>query len=113
MTIQYYNENNYTGSSDIISQLPTDSDQLTHNETLIVDQLFKRKKGTFDKILSNTKDVLIIGALFILFSIPSVETLIKNFIPVSNSSQYILLGTKAVLFMIVYFFIKNIYLVRK
>lgn len=98
---------------DMIENLPADNSVLSHNEIRIVDQLFQKKKGLFDRILSNTKDILIIGALFVLFSIPHVDNIIKKFVAVSNNSQYILLGVKAVLFMITYFIVKNMYLVRK
>lgn len=98
---------------DIIENLPVDESVLSHNEIRIVDQLFQRKKGIFDKIMSNIKDILIIGTLFIFFSINFIDNIIKKFIPSSVNSQYILIGAKAFLFMVTYFVVKNIYLIQK
>jgi hypothetical protein len=106
-------QNDISDMGDMIDQLPSDKSIPSHNEIRIFDQLFHTKKTIFDKILVNTKDILIIGVLFILFSIAPLDSLIKKFIPLSNTSSYILIGAKTVLFMITYFIIKNIYLSRK
>lgn len=98
---------------DMINQLPSDSSVPSHNEIRIVDQLFQQKKGIFDKILSQSKDIIILGGLFILFSLPFTDNLLKQFISVSGTSPYILVGIKTLLFVLIYFIIKNIYLVRK
>lgn len=109
-TLPVNQQSQYMG--DIIENLPVDNSVLSHNEIRIVDQLFQRKKGLFDKILSNFKDILIIGTIFIFFSIHFIDDLIKKFIPSSNNSQYILIGVKTFLFMISYFIVKNLYLVQ-
>ena len=98
---------------DLIDQLPADNSVPSHNEIRIVDQLFQKKKGVFDKILANTKDILLMGGLYILFSLPQTDEMIKKIITPTQSSQFILVGVKAVLFMLLYFVIKNMYLVRK
>jgi hypothetical protein len=98
---------------DIIEQLPVDTSVPSHNEIIITDQLFQQKKSIFDKILHNTKDILILGGLFIIFSLPFVDNLITKFITVAGSSPYILIGVKALLFVFSYFIIKNLYLARK
>jgi hypothetical protein len=98
---------------DYIDQLPSDASVPSHNEIIIVDKFFQQKKSIFDKIFLQTKDIIIIGCLFILFSLPFVDNLIKKFIKITETSPYILIGIKALLFVIIYFFIKNIYLARK
>lgn len=98
---------------DIIEQLPVDTSVPSHNEIRITDQLFQQKKSIFDKILHNTKDILILGGLFIIFSLPFVDNLITKFITVAGSSPYILIGVKTLLFVFSYFIIKNLYLARK
>ena len=98
---------------DIIEQLPVDTSVPSHNEIRITDQLFQQKKSIFDKILHNTKDILILGGLFIVFSLPFVDNLITKFITVAGSSPYILIGVKTLLFVFSYFIIKNLYLARK
>lgn len=97
---------------DIIEQLPSDQTVPSHNEIRIVDSLFQQKKGVVDMILKNTKDILIIGVLFVIFSLPPVDELIKKFFTITATSPYILLGVKALLFMIVYFIVNNFYLSR-
>ncbi len=98
---------------DVIEQLPADMSVPSHNEIRIVDQLFQQKKGIFDRILGQTKDIVILGGLFIVFSLPFTDNLIKKFVTAAGTSPYILIGIKALLFVFSYFIIKNLYLVRK
>jgi len=97
---------------DIIDQLPADKSVPSHNEIRIVDHLFQQKKGIVDKILHSTKDMLVLGALFIIFSLPLVDNLIIKFIEAARTSHYILIGIKTILFVFTYFIIENIYLAR-
>lgn len=98
---------------DVIEQLPSDMSVPSHNEIRIVDQLFQQKKGIFDRILGQTKDIVILGGLFIVFSLPFIDNLIKKFVTAAGTSPYILIGIKALLFVFSYFIIKNLYLARK
>jgi hypothetical protein len=98
---------------DMIDQLPIDQSVPSHNEIRIVDSLFQTKKGIVDKILVNIKEIIIIGILFIVFSLPSVDKIIYKMIPPTTTSPYILLGVKTVLMMVCYFIISNFYLSRK
>ena len=100
-------------AGDIIKNLPTDQSVPSHNELQIIDMLFKQKQGTIQYILSQMKDVIIVGLLFIIFSLPHCDGLISKFIPSLQSSQYMLLLGKALLFMLCYFVLKNWYLARK
>jgi len=99
--------------SDNIDTLPTDQNMPSHNEIQIVERLFKQKHTTVQKILGGTKDVLVVGVLFVLFSLPQFDELVKRFFPSVEKSQYIFIFVKAVLFAVVYFVVKNLYLVRK
>ena len=98
---------------DKIDQLPIDQTVPSHNEIRIVDSLFQQKKGIVDKILNNLKELLIIGILFIAFSLPSVDEMIQKLVPLTSTSPYILLGVKTICVMILYFIINNFYLSRK
>ena len=98
---------------DVIEQLPADMSVPSHNEIRIVDQLFQQKKGIFDRILGQTKDIVILGGLFIVFSLPFIDNLIKKSVTAAGTSPYILIGIKALLFVFSYFIIKNLYLARK
>lgn len=98
---------------DKIEQLPIDQTVPSHNEIRIVDSLFQQKKGIVDKILNNLKELLIIGILFIAFSLPSVDEMIRKLVPPTSTSPYILLGVKTICVMMLYFIINNFYLSRK
>ena len=99
--------------ADSIDTLPTDQNMPTHKEILIVDTLFKEKHTLIQTILNGTKDVLIVGFIFILLSIPQTDDFIRKFISSTQNSPYILLFVKTLIFMVCYFVVKNIYLVRK
>lgn len=103
----------FDNNSDSIDALPTDQNNPTHTEIQIVEQLFKQKHNTIQKFLGGTKDVLVVGFIFLLFSLPQFDELLKKVLPSTEKSPYILVAIKAVLFAFVYFLVKNIYLVRK
>lgn len=99
--------------SDEIKKLPTDQSLPSPNEVQILNTLFQHKYSAVQKIMSQTKDVLLIGLLYILFSLPQIDDMIRKLIPVTTSSIYMLIFVKALLFMLIYFIIKNLYLVKK
>lgn len=98
--------------ADSIDNLPTDKNALSHSELQIVDSLFSQKPA-IEALFNGTKEILLAGILFVVFSTPQVDDLIKKFVKASENSPYILLGVKAILFMVVFFVVKNMYLVRK
>jgi len=102
----------YAIKGDIIQNLPIDQTIPSTNEIKIVDTLFKEKKKFIDKFLSNTKDLLILCILFILFSLTQIDTVLQKFIPITRTSQYILVVIKSLMFVSVYFLINNLYLAR-
>jgi hypothetical protein len=99
-------------SSDVIANLPVDKSPLTPVEVQYADALFAKQQGIVESVISKSKDVLLVGVLFILFSLPALDTILVKIFP-SASSSILLLGLKTLLIMFVYFIIKNIYLVRK
>jgi hypothetical protein len=99
--------------SDRIDTLQTDQTAPSHAEIQIVNSLFKEKIGTVKRIMNGTKDVLIMGVIYVLMMLPQIDSLIKKVLPVSATSVYILILVKAIIFMLMYFIVKNIYLVRK
>ena len=98
---------------DPIAQLPVDQSQPSHNELQIVNTLFTKHKSTMDVLLEEAKDSVIIGVLFVIFSIPLVDSLIKRVLPITEKSPYILIGIKAIAVMAFYWLIKHFYLSRK
>jgi hypothetical protein len=104
------NINSFHG--DQLKVLPFDKSVPTHNELVIMNSLFKQKH-IFDKILINSKDLIILAFVFVLFSLPQIEAVIKKYITITNNSIYILIAVKALLFIFLYFIISNIHLARK
>lgn len=108
-----YNNQEPTQVGDIIEHLPSDQTIPSHNEIRLLDTLFKKEQGIMVKLLKNIKDILIIGLLFVFFSLPPVDDIIKKFISITNTSEHILIGVKAILVMLLYFLITNIALAQK
>ena len=113
-SIKYSN----TGSSiqdmsDVIDELPTDLSIPSHSEINMVNTLFKQNRGKMQIIFDELKSSILIGVLFILFSMPQVDDFVKKIVPSSEKSIYILLGNKAIAVIAVFYFLNNMYLVRK
>ena len=100
-------------NADRIDVLPTNQTQPSHNELQIVDTLFKNHGAEVNSIVNESKEAMLIGILFILFSLPQVSDLIQKFLPISRDSFYFLLLAKALMLMLVYWLIKNFWLSRK
>lgn len=99
--------------SDAIAGLPTDQSVPSEGEIQIVDTLFKEKHGTIQKIMGKSKEVLIAGLLYALFSLKYIDQLFIRVVPSLQNTPYILLLVKTVVFMLVFFIVKNWYLSRK
>lgn len=103
---------NFEIPGDVLTNLPTDQTVPSHNEIQILDTLFKQKQGNIKHILHHSKDVLIVGILFLAVSLPQVDKLLIKFIPSTEKSPYILLLVKSIMMMVLYFVAKNWYLGR-
>jgi len=97
---------------DIIEDLPLERDPPNHEEMQLIETFFKEKKSTMNKLLDGTKDSLLLFVFYILFSLPFLDETIKKFFP-STQSFYMLIMIKGFIFVLAYFTIKNLYLVRK
>ena len=102
-----------SSTGDPIAKLPVDQSQPTNNELQIVNTLFTKHRSGMDAIVAEAKDSLIIGLLFIIFSLPMVDGLIKRVLPMTEKSPYILIAIKALAVMALYWLIKHFYLSRK
>jgi hypothetical protein len=99
-------------AGDSIGNLPTDQTVPSHNEIQMVETLFKQKHTTVQKLLSGAKEFVLLLILFIIFSIPQLDSLLGKVISIGES-PYTAIAVKGILFVITYFIIKNLYLVRK
>lgn len=97
---------------DIIDNLPLDQSVVTNNEAEIVKVIIGEHKGKVNKILKETKDVLIAGVLFVALSqFQAVDDLIIKFIPTANNSM--IMGiVKFLIFICILFIIYNFALSR-
>jgi hypothetical protein len=100
-------------NGDLINSLPTDQSEPSNNEIFLADKLFKEHQSMIHKVLSQTKDVLFVGVLFVLFSLPQLDTFLQKVVPVTKTSWFFLIGVKTAIFVLIYFVIKNLYLIRK
>lgn len=99
---------------DDITKLPVDKNPPSVNEIHLVNSLFtEQNKSIISTILSEGKDAILVGILFILFSLPQIDEMFHKLIPSTKNSIYILLGIKAILITIIWWVIKYFYLSRK
>ena len=103
---------NFGDSIDNIESLPVDDTVPSHSEIQLVDSLFKEKYTMFQVFFSNIKDVVILCFIFILVSLPQTEGILKKYFP-GYENPYVVIFIKSLLFGMVYFVVKNLYLVRK
>ena len=99
--------------SDNINSLPTDKNNPSEVDKNITDTIFGENSTVTEKLVKEGKDVFILGLLFIIFSLPQLDDIIKKFIPLTANSIYALILTKAILLMASFWLIKHFYLSRK
>ena len=99
--------------ADDISSLPVDASTPSKVEADILDKLFKRNKTTLDKVMANMQDVLIVGLIFFVLSIPQVRVLLGKIWPTSASSPLVGTAILSVIAMTVYFVITNLVLMKR
>ena len=98
---------------DLLSNLPTDKNEPTQDENKILNTLFKEKK-TVGTVFVEFKESIIVGILFIIFSLSYVDDLILKISPsLASHSPYIIIGIKAILIVLSFWILKHFYLIRK
>ena len=66
-----------------------------------------------NSLFSEAKESIIVGIIFLIFSIPAIDSVIKSIIPATNNSSYILLLIKILFVMVLFWVLKHFYLSRK
>lgn len=97
---------------DILNDLPTDNNPVDPDDLKMVNNIFKKNQGFFNKISTEIKDPLIGAILFLVLSLPFVNKILTK-VPIFAKSQYILFFGKMLLFMILFWIMKNIGLSKK
>ena len=100
-------------NADMIDQLPVDKTPPSYNEIRIVDTLFKYHSTTMNSVFKECKDSLLIGILFVTFSLPHVDATISRVWPITETSPYMMILAKAVIIMALFWLVKHFYLSRK
>lgn len=91
---------------DEISTLPIDDGQPTSVELEIVNTLFKENKSVFDTIIDEVKEPLIVAFLFVIFNLDYTTNLLHSLLPITNGSPILLLISKCIFIMLIYWVIK-------
>ena len=93
--------------ADSLQQLPVDSSVPNHEEAALVNSLFQKNSKGLLNILSEMRSAIIAGILFILFSFPQVDSMFNSIFKVTKNSPILLVCIKAILFIILLYFILN------
>ena len=100
--------------ADNVASLPTDESAPTHPELKMVDYLFE-KDGSQKKIgglMYEFKSAIFAAALFVVLSIPWVDTILQQFIGVA-ANPVVRMIIKAIMFMIIFYFVNNFWIIKK
>jgi len=97
---------------DPINRLPVDKNPPLPNEVHIIDTLFKKHRGAMDMIFEEAKDSVLVAALVVLACLPQIDPFIHKVIPISQTSPYFLLLSKALVAAFIYWLLKHFYLSR-
>ncbi|OUW96004.1 MAG: hypothetical protein CBD97_01985 [Pelagibacteraceae bacterium TMED237] len=100
-------------TGDKIDNLPTNKNIPTHNEIQVVDNLFGETPSVMNNLVNEFRGILIVGILFIIFSLPPFDQFLNKIIPFTQNTPYLLIFFKAILVMILYWVIKYFSLSRK
>tara|TARA_A100000164_G_C21663335_1_gene656024 strand:- start:475 stop:774 length:300 start_codon:yes stop_codon:yes gene_type:complete len=92
---------------DSIKTLPTDQTQISYDHQSIIDNLFQENKNDMSKLFFGLKDTLLVGGLYLLFSIQPVNATLEN---ITKRTGVYLLLIKTLIVMVCYFIIQNIFL---
>lgn len=97
---------------DFIKNLPTDNTVITTNEMNIMNTLFQENKKNIKTLYSGTKDIIIAGVLFFIFTLPFIDSMLGYCLNFVNNSSLIMNVTKSIIFMVLLFFCQNFFLAK-
>lgn len=93
--------------ADPIRSLPTDKSNPNHEELTIVNTLFQEHSEGISKIANEMKDAIVAGILFMIFSLPQIDNLLRSMLSFTQNSPIILTVVKGLLFTLVFYFVMN------
>jgi len=102
----------FEGGGDAISSLPTDNGQPTNSELQAVNSIFKNSKKGMSSMYADLKEVLLVGFLFVIFSLPVTESLVTKCVPYAGESEYAMIGIKVCAVMALFWVVTHFYLAK-
>ena len=97
-----------SNDEDYISNLKVDNDEPDMSSMYMVNSLFNIKNiPEVKKTASGLKDIIIVGILFAIFSIPFVDNIITNILHLTKPSTVPCIAVKVLLFITLIFFFQN------
>lgn len=93
---------------DVITNLPTDKSQPSGEELKVVEALFGDEPPSTPKLslLRGAKEGLLLAALFVLVSLPFVDSMIGGMVSINNT--YVFLAVKGLLLAFVFLVTRKI-----
>tara|TARA_Y100000816_G_C25630861_1_gene336390 strand:+ start:200 stop:511 length:312 start_codon:yes stop_codon:yes gene_type:complete len=100
---------------DNINNLPINNQPPTNHELKIVKELFEdpEHQETINTSVNELKDYILAGILFLVFSLKGLDNLLKNNVAIFENSDIILVLFKALLFIIIFYIVRNFVLAFK
>ena len=100
---------------DSIINLPINNQPPSNHELKVVKELFEdpEHQETINTSVNELKDYILAGILFLIFSLKALDNLLKNNVAIFENSEIILVLFKALLFIIIFYVIRNFVLAFK
>ena len=80
---------------DVISELPSDENPVSDNEMKIINMLFKEKEKIKSKTTKDIFEVVVVGFLFVLVSLPCFDSLFQ----IENTNIILIIKTAIIMFL--------------
>jgi hypothetical protein len=99
---------------DYIDDLPIDKKmKQTEIEIELIDSIFKGEPSQLEVLFDEIYEPLIVGILFVLFSLKYVDNLTQSLLPLTNNSPIFIMVSKVIFIMILFWILKHFSLSKK
>ncbi len=101
--------------ADPIANLPVDDTPEIPEDTQLLQRfaMLENQKENAKRLFASNRDILVATALFVVLSLPIVDTLIEKVYPACAGTFYYRLGVKALVFVISIFVLNNLSFIMK
>lgn len=100
------NNNSNNNYYDYIDELPVDNSRQSEVEIELLKTLFKKNESFITFALKEVYEPFLVGLLFLLFTIPYTENIIKSLFPMTENLSILFIVFKLLLIMIIYWIMK-------